>query len=182
MVGLFVLLVPQQKNIWEIIGFSIFGGSLIIMYIVSTLYHSLTYTRAKTVFRILDQSAIFLLIAGTYTPIVLMQLRSMFGWILLAAIWSFAIFGITMKSIFGNKRNILYICCYVCMGWIGMIMIKPLWEALSMHAVFLLICGGVCYTSGIGFYMWKKLPFHHSIWHLFILGGSIYHFFLMQYL
>lgn len=173
---IFLLLLALKKNdIWRTIGFSIFGINIILTYILSTLYHSLSFTKAKKVFQILDQSAIFLLIAGTYTAFVLTTLRDTVGWILLAIVWSFAITGLILKTIYINNFTIFYLI----LGWLAIFVIQPLWQHLGANGFLLLLTGGVFYTIGSVFYINKKIPFNHGIWHMFVLGGSICHFFAL---
>ncbi|HUD43986.1 MAG TPA: hemolysin III family protein [Patescibacteria group bacterium] len=181
-VGLVILLViaNRQHNLWEIIGFSIFGISLILMFLMSTLFHSLSFTKAKKVFLVLDQSSIFLLIAGTYTPIALIVLRGWIGWVLLCVVWSIAIVGIVLKAVFMDKFKIVLVVLYLLLGWAGLIVIRPLFMHLSLSQIYLLILGGLFYSSGVIFYAWKRLPFNHAIWHLFVLAGSACHFFVIS--
>jgi hemolysin III len=171
-----LLLLPEQTPL-KTIGLSVFGGVLILAYTFSTLYHSLTFTRAKKVFKILDHSAIFLLIAGTYTALISQVLRNRFGLILLIVIWVSCIWGIVQKSIWIHKWKKITLLFYLLLGWIGVLLAKPMLHVLPLNSFILLAIGGLLYTSGVGFYLWKKLPFSHMIWHLFVLGGSLCHFF-----
>lgn len=183
-VGLPVLLIFSAKNgnIEKIVGFSIFGATLILMYLISSLFHSLSYTRAKRVFRILDHSSIFLFIAGTYTPFTLVTLKGSLGLILLAAVWVMAICGILFK-IFHLDKLRLSLVLYLFMGWMGAVVAtKPLVSYLPAFGFTLLISGGILYTVGILFYIRKRLRFHHGVWHLCVLGGSVCHFAAMFYI
>lgn len=175
----FLVLTARQGNALRMSSFVIFGSSLLLMYIFSTLFHSLSYTKAKKIFLIFDRSAIFLLIAGTTTPIALLTLHNWLGWSLMALIWVIAITGITLNAIFPEKYRLMYVPVYLLMGWLSMIIIKPLLMATSLQTIILLISGGVLYTSGTLFYAWNKLPFNHTIWHLFVIGGSICHFLII---
>jgi hemolysin III len=143
----------------------------------STLYHSLTNERAKRLFRKFDHISIFLLIAGTYTPFCLVTLQGWIGWTLFGIVWACAIVGIVFKSISIGKLEILSTIMYVMMGWVALLAIKPLYNNLSSAGFTLLILGGLCYTAGTLFFVKDKIKYFHSIWHLFVLAGSIFHFF-----
>ena len=154
-----------------------YGASLIILYTMSTLYHSFTNEKVKAFFRIMDHNTIFLLIAGTYTPITLYYLNGVTGWILFGIVWASAIFGIVMNSINLEKARIPSIFCYIGMGWVIIFAIKPLMEHMPSISGIFLIMGGVFYTVGIIFYAIKKVKYFHSIWHLFTVAGSVFHYF-----
>jgi hemolysin III len=178
-VGLIVLvnLAARHGNVWHIVSSSIFGTTLIMLYLTSTLYHSIPAPGAKKVLRLLDHVAIYLLIAGTYTPFLLVNLRGPWGWTLFALVWGIALTGILLKvSPLGHKRG-LSLTLYLVMGWIILIAIKPLLSYLDPAGVRLLVGGGLAYTGGVIFYGWKRLPYNHAIWHLFVLAGSGFHFF-----
>lgn len=177
--GLVVLvnLAVTRGNVWHIVGTSIFGASLILLYLASTLYHSIPAPRARKVLRLLDHIAIYLLIAGTYTPFLLVNLRGPWGWSLFALVWGVALTGILLKvSPLGHKRG-LSLTLYLALGWIILIAIKPLLSYLDPVGIRLLVAGGLAYTGGVIFYGWQRLPYHHAIWHLFVLTGSGLHFF-----
>ena len=177
LIGIFLyFFLHEHISIWRVTGVSIFGASMLFLYSMSALSHSLIYTKAKRVFLTLDGAAIFLLIAGTYTPFLLTALRGTLGWILLASVWAIALTGITLYAIFFKRIQKLTVILYLILGWLMIIAIQPLQHAVSLHILILLIAGGVTYTAGVIFYAWKKLPFSHTIWHLFVLGGSIFHF------
>jgi len=164
-------------NVWHIVSSSIFGTTLILLYLASTLYHCITVPRAKEILRRFDHIAIYLLIAGTYTPFLLINLRGPWGWSLFALIWGIALTGILLKvSPLGNKPG-LSLTLYLILGWIILIAIKPLLHYLDPGGVRLLVAGGIAYTSGVIFYGWQRLPYNHAIWHLFVLAGSVFHFF-----
>lgn len=165
----------------HIVGCSIFGVTLILLYTTSTLYHSIPIARAKTVLRALDHSAIFLLIAGTYTPFSLVSLRGPWGWSLLAVIWTLAILGIVLRVTLGRRSAAVAVGLYIAMGWTVLAAIKPLMANLAPGGILLLFLGGVVYTTGTVFYMWRRLPYHHAIWHVFVLAGSIFHFFAVLF-
>lgn len=177
--GLVLLVVraAMHGDAWQVVSFAIYGSSLIMLYLASTLYHGFRSEGLKRVFRLLDHSAIYLLIAGTYTPFVLVTLRGPWGWTLFGIIWGLAILGVTFKLIFGHKYEILSTIFYVAMGWVVIIAIKPLIAALPAGGLAWLVAGGLAYTGGVIFYAWEKLPFNHAIWHGFVLAGSLFHFF-----
>jgi hemolysin III len=183
-VGLIILLhlSGRDGSVLKNIAFSIFGASIIIAYLSSTLYHSLSFTRAKKIFKILDHSSIFLLIAGTYTPFMLIALKGQHGLILLSIIWLITISGIILKTFYVHKFMKLSLVIYLLMSWLVVIEAKPLLEALPLQAVLLLGAGGLFYTSGVTFYLLKKIPFNHMIWHIFVLCGSTLHFLALLYL
>ncbi|NQV16485.1 hemolysin III family protein [bacterium] len=175
-----VLLVARSAmygDVWQVVSFSIYGTSLILLYLASTLYHGFQSKRMKEIFRTLDHSAIYLLIAGTYTPFLLVTLRGPWGWSLFGLIWGLALLGISFKIIFGHKYNFVSTLFYLMMGWVVIIAIKPLLDALPLSGFFWLLAGGLAYTFGVIFYTWEKLPFNHAIWHGFVLAGSFFHFF-----
>ena len=159
----------------NVVGVSIFAATMMLMYLTSTLYHALPFPRVKKVFRILDHNAIYLLIAGTYTPIVLGVLYGAWGWTLFGLVWGLAVAGILLKSIAGVRFHGLSIAIYVAMGWLVLIAVEPLIEAMPAAGVAWLVAGGVCYTGGIWFYRHKEMPYSHLIWHLFVIAGTACH-------
>lgn len=163
-------------NVWHIVSASIYGTTLVLLYVASTLYHSFTNQRIKDIFKILDHSAIFLLIAGTYTPFALVPLRGVLGWVLLSVVWVLAVTGIVLKIFFAGRFKILSTVFYLLMGWLIVVAMKPLIAAVPASGLILLGAGGLLYTFGSLFYIWKSRAFSHGIWHLFVLGGSICHF------
>lgn len=177
--GLVVLVVLSsiQGDAWRIVSFSIYGTCLILLYTASTLYHSFRSPRVKHVFRIMDHAAIYLLIAGTYTPFTLTLLRGGWGWSLFGLIWGLCLAGIVFKLFFVNKFNVLSTIIYLLMGWLIVIAGKPLIENVPAGGLYWLLAGGAAYSLGTVFYLWERLPFHHAVWHLFVLGGSVCHFF-----
>jgi hemolysin III len=142
----------------------------------STLYHSFPAGKIKKFFHLLDHSSIFLLIAGTYTPVLLISLKGAVGWTFFFIIWGIAFSGITLKIFYTGKFKYLSIGLYLCMGWMLIFLLKPMLEKAPMPLLLWLVIGGIFYTSGIIFYVWKKLPFHHSVWHVFVMLGSLSHF------
>ncbi|MDD2388724.1 MAG: hemolysin III family protein [Desulfobacterales bacterium] len=168
-------------NAWHIVACSVFGATLVLSYTASTLYHSIQLPGAKRVLRILDHSAIYLLIAGTYTPFMLVNLNGPWGWSLLGAIWGLAILGIAFQSTVLCRWASVSLALYVAMGWAVVIAIKPLLASVATGGLVLLILGGMAYTAGVGFYVWRRLPYNHMIWHVFVLAGSVLHFFAVLF-
>lgn len=164
----------------HVVSFTVFGSSMVILYISSTLYHALVGIRTKRVFRKFDHMSIFLLIAGTYTPFCLAALSGWIGWTIFGIIWGLAVIGIVMKAIFTGKMEMLSTIAYVLMGWVILIAIKPLYQSVSGTCFMFLVLGGVSYTLGTFFFIKDQRPYFHSIWHLFVLGGSILHFFAVM--
>jgi len=162
---------------WQVVASSIFGASMVLLYTSSTLYHSIRSRSAKLALRKLDHAAIYLLIAGTYTPFMLVNLRGPWGWSLFGVIWGLAVVGIVLKLWFTGRFRVVSTICYLCMGWLIVIATKPLLEAVPSTGLWFLLCGGLCYTGGTVFYLWKSLPYHHAYWHLFVLGGTVCHYF-----
>ena len=181
--GLIILLIlaARQGSVWHIISFSIYGSSLIILYLASTLYHSIPQTSAKKVFKIIDHSAIFLLIAGTYTPFLLISIKGFLGWTLFAVIWGLAVTGIVFKSLFITKFRKASVAVYIFMGWLSVFAIKELYNSIPINGLILLGLGGLFYTVGVIFYVWRKLPYNHTVWHLFVMCGSACHYFSILY-
>ena len=155
---------------------AIYGATLLIMYLMSTLYHSFTNESVKQLFRIFDHCSIFLLIAGTYTPFTLITLRGPLGWSMFGGIWGAAVLGIVLNAISIEKFKKISLVCYVAMGWVIIFASRPLAQALSFSSILLLIAGGAAYSIGVIFYKLKKLRYMHSLWHLFVLAGSILHY------
>lgn len=181
--ALIVMLVwtAAYGDAWHIVASSIYGASLILLYTASTLYHAFPWPRMKAVFQQLDHAAIYILIAGTYTPFALINLRGGWGWTLLGVAWGIALLGVILEL--GMKRRIkwLSLSLYLGMGWMALIAIKPMLDNVDSGGLMLLVAGGLAYTLGVIFYVWKSLPYHHAIWHLFVLAGSVFHFFSIFY-
>lgn len=166
---------------WKIVSFSIYGAMLVALYAFSTLYHSVR-GRAKVILQKFDHCSIYLLIAGSYTPFALVSLRNSGGWTLLAAVWSLALLGIWQEIWFAKGARVLSLVIYVVMGWLALLVVSPLWEALTPAGFAWLVAGGACYTVGIIFYVADKRVRHgHGVWHLFVLGGSACHFFTVLF-
>lgn len=166
---------------WHIVGAAVFGATMVIMYTASTIYHAIPHLRAKKVLRILDHSAIYLLIAGTYTPFTLANLRGAWGWSLFGVVWGLALAGIVFKALALNRLRILSVVFYLAMGWLVVVAAKPLARTVEPGGVTLLILGGLAYSFGIVFFAWRRLPFSHAIWHLFVLTGTTLHFFAVLF-
>ena len=173
---LLVVFASKYGDIWRIVSFSIYGSTLFFLYLASTLYHSFTNKRVKSFFRILDHSSIYLLIAGTYTPVTLVSMRGPWGWTIFGLIWAMAIGGIFTKIFMMGKYKIVSVILYVVMGWLIIIAFKPMLQMVPEGLIIWLFIGGICYTLGLIFYACKKVPYFHFIWHLFVLAGSISHF------
>lgn len=176
-----IIFAVKYGDALDVVSFSIFGASMLLLYLFSTLLHSIQHQKAKNVFEILDHSAIYLLIAGTYTPFLLGPLRGPLGWTLFGIIWGLTIAGIIFKVYFVKKFIILSTVIYLFMGWLILVAIKPLYDGLSMDGFLLLLLGGILYSVGSIFYVWRKIPFHHAIWHGFVLAGSASMFFCILY-
>ena len=172
-----VALMQAAGDTREIASCLVYGIALVLVYATSTAYHGVSEADAKQRLRTLDHVAIFLLIAGTYTPFMLIALRGAWGWTLFAVVWSLAALGAVFELTALRRHRRAMIALYVGMGWIGLIAIKPLVTALPAPGLWLLFGGGVSYTLGVAFYVWRGLRYHHAIWHLFVLGGSV-----LQYL
>ncbi len=171
-----VVLAARVGDPWKIVSFSVYGAMLVVLYVFSTLYHSVR-GRAKSVLRKFDHCSIYLLIAGSYTPFALVTLRGPWGWSLLGVIWGLAVVGITQEIWLAKGKRVLSLVIYVLMGWLALVAVLPLWQALTPQGFAWLLAGGVLYTIGIVFYaMEHKVRHGHGVWHLFVLGGSACHF------
>jgi hemolysin III len=178
---LLVILASKSGDVWRVVSFSVYGSSLVILYLSSTLYHGIQKPHIKRLLRVLDHSTIYLLIAGSYTPFLLVSMRGAWGWSLFGVIWGLALLGIMFKVFFIGRFEALATAAYVLMGWLVVIAFKEMTNSVPPGGITLLVVGGVTYTLGVVFYAWKKLPFNHAIWHLFVLGGSACHFFAVLY-
>jgi hemolysin III len=178
LIGLVVLLVLTARtgDPWRVVTCMVYASTLVLLYATSTLYHALSTTRARHVFQVLDHSAIFLLIAGTYTPFALVTLRGPWGWTLFGIIWSLAVAGVALKAVFGPKWPILSTALYIGMGWTVVVAAKPLVASVPAAAIAWLVAGGLAYTGGVVFFAWGRLRYSHAVWHLFVLAGSICHY------
>lgn len=178
--AILVAFAAARGDAWHVTSSAIFGSSLVLLYVASTLYHSIPgwirYRRTKRRLRALDHSAIFLAIAGTYTPFTLGPLRGPWGWALFGVVWGGALVGIIVKSFAVERFPALSTALYAALGWCVVVAFEPLVEALAPGGVALLLAGGLCYTLGIAFYAWTRLRWSHFVWHLFVLAGSILHY------
>lgn len=161
---------------WRIVSFSIYSVTLVVLYLASTLYHSVRDSKLKRIFKVLDHACIYLLIAGTYTPFLLVSLRGPWGWTLLGVIWGLALVGIIFKTFSAQRFRRFLVLGYLLMGWLCVIAGQELILRVPAEGLLWLAVGGLLYTVGVLFYAWRKLPYGHAIWHLFVLGGSICHY------
>ncbi|PLW98264.1 MAG: hemolysin D [Marinilabiliales bacterium] len=175
--SLMVIFASLDGNVWHIVGVSIFGASLVVLYLASTLFHWSVRPAVRKYLNVFDHSAIYVLIAGTYTPFLLVTLNGPWGWSLFGVIWGLAVAGVVFKMFFTGKYDKLSLIIYVLMGWLILIAIVPLIQNLSMMGLLWLLIGGISYSIGAVFYLLNKLPFNHAIFHFWVLGGSICHFF-----
>lgn len=175
--ALLISLACLRGNVWHIVSFSVYGGTLFLLYLVSTLYHSLPPSKAKRVFEVLDHSSIFLLIAGTYTPFLLVTLRGPWGWFLFGVVWGLSIAGIVFKVFFTGRFRLFSTVLYIGLGWIILLALKPLLASLPAGGLALLTLGGLSYSLGTIFYHRRSLKYGHAVWHLFVLAGSLFHYF-----
>ena len=177
-----VTLAALHGSAWRIVACSIYGTTLVLLYLSSTLYHAIQAPRAKRVFRVFDHSAIYLLIAGTYTPFVLVTLRGKLGWTLFGMQWGLAVAGIVFKSLTREGYEIASTIVYALMGWMGIVGIKSMYASLNLGGIAWILAGGVCYTVGILFFALDR-RYCHAIWHVFVLAGSVCHFFaILRYI
>lgn len=172
---LLLILAAVNGDAWLIVSFTIYGISLVTLNLASTLYHAVQNPRIKVHFQKFDHAAIYLLIAGTYTPFLLISVQGSVGWTLLILIWGIAVLGIAFKAFFLEKFVKLSIAGYVLMGWLGVIVGRQILSSIPQPALYWLAVGGVLYTGGIIFFVWRKIPYNHTIWHLFVLAGSLCH-------
>lgn len=176
-----VVLSIMHGTAWHIAGCTTFGVTLVLLYAASTLYHSLRAPRLKRTLKILDHAAIYLLIAGTYTPFTLVNLRGFWGWTLFALVWTLSVFGITWKLFHVDRFQLVSTLVYIGMGWLVLIAAKPLIAAVPLTGLIWLAAGGLFYTGGSVFLGLKRVPYSHAIWHVFVLAGSICHYFAVMF-
>ena len=165
-----------KGGIWEQVSFSIFGATMLIVLLSSTIYHTIRTPKWKKIFQTVDQSAIFLLIAGSYAPFCLVSLRGVWGWSILSVVWVLAITGIILKIYFRDRVVKPFLILYVAMGWLCVIAIKEMLENITEFSLLFIVIGGAFYMLGIIFYLWEKLPYNHAIWHVFVIGGCASHY------
>ncbi|GAA3974122.1 PAQR family membrane homeostasis protein TrhA [Allohahella marinimesophila] len=180
-ITILIVLASQERDAWAIVAVSIYGASLFLLYLASMLYHGVDHPRAKYLLNQFDHCAIYLLIAGTYTPFLLVNMRSTTGWVVFAILWTLALTGIYFKLKSPGKRHKVHLVNYIVMGWMGLIVAPQLMMSLPPVALDLIIAGGIVYTVGIIFYLLDRVPYAHSIWHLFVLGGSTCHYIAVYY-
>lgn len=178
---LLIVLACLKGGARHVVGVSIYGGTLFLLYLVAVLYHTLKAPRAKKFFEILDHSAIFLFIAGTYTPFTLVTLQGPWGWSLFGVVWGLGVVGITYKIFFTGKHRLFSTTIYIGLGWMAVLAIKPLLMALPSGGLILLLMGGLCYSLGTVFYHNEKVYYSHALWHLFVLAGSLFHYFAILF-
>ncbi len=166
----------RYGEIRHIVSGSVFGAMLVILYSASTLYHGLRHPRAKQILRVCDHCSIYLLIAGTYTPFTLVCLQGVWGWSLFSLVWGLTALGIALQFTPLRRIKAVRVVLYLTMGWAAVVAFKPLIASVPTKVLVLLVAGGLAYTSGVVFYLWRRLPYHHAIWHVFVLAGSILHF------
>lgn len=172
-----IIAAVEKGTAWHVVSFTIFGSSMLLLYLCSTLLHSVRKVKWKRFFAVMDHSAIYLLIAGTYTPFVLLTIGDSLGWTIFGIVWGLAVAGIVFKCYFVDRYQVIATLFYVLMGWLIIIAIVPLYNGLTAAGFVLLFTGGVCYSVGAIFYIWRKLPYNHAIWHLFVIAGSAFMYF-----
>ncbi|MCP3982475.1 MAG: hemolysin III family protein [bacterium] len=175
-----VALAATRGSARHVVACSIYGATLVILYLASTLYHSVSEPRAKRILRIIDHIAIYLLIAGTYTPFTLITLRGAWGWSLFGTIWGMALVGSAFKLFFTGRYEKVSVAFYLGMGWVAVVSLEPLHSSLRGGGMAWLMAGGLAYTLGIVFYAWQSMRYHHAIWHVFVMLGSACHFFAVM--
>jgi hemolysin III len=166
----------NKGGIWEQVSFGLFGITMLIVFLASTIYHTIRTPKWKRIFQTIDQSAIFLLIAGSYAPFCLVSMRGVWGWSILSVVWALAITGICLKFYFKNRMVKPFVLLYVLMGWLCLIAIQEMMEKIPEFSLLFIVVGGGFYMLGIIFYLWEKLPYNHAIWHLFVIGGCASHY------
>lgn len=181
--GLVILIVSSALygTAWHVVSFTIFGSTMFILYMSSTMVHALPHGKAKDLFEIFDHSSIYLFIAGTYTPFTFLVVKGALGWTLFGIVWGLAIGGTVFKAFFVKKYLFTSTILYVVMGWLIVIGWNRIVENLHSNGVTLLVVGGVCYTLGAVFYVWRGFKYHHAVWHLFVIAGTIAHFFCVLF-
>mgnify|MGYP001030636080 FL=1 len=171
----------RYGDAWHVVSCAVYGVTLVILYSASTLYHLVPLSRAKVVFQFLDHAAIYLLIAGTYTPFTLVNLRGPWGWSLFVAVWGLALLGIVSRATVVQHRPVMAVVFYIAMGWLAVLAVKPILGAVAPGGLLLILAGGLAYTLGVIFYAWERLPYNHAVWHLFVLAGSAFQFFAVLF-
>lgn len=176
-VPVLIVLAVLRGTAWHVVGVAVYGVSLILLYGASTLYHALVYARGKRVLQTVDHAAIYLLIAGTYTPFALVNLRGAWGWTLLGIVWGVSLLGIVWKVFYAGRFAIISTALYIALGWVAIVAVKPLLRAVAWEGLLLIAAGGVAYTAGVIFFAAERWRFNHAVWHLFVIAGSLCHYF-----
>ncbi|MGE0131970.1 MAG: hemolysin III family protein [Blastocatellales bacterium] len=166
---------------WHIIGCCVYGSTLVALYAASTLYHSIQKPRLKRIFLAADQVAIYLLIAGTYTPFMLVNLRGFWGWLLLTLVWTLAVCGIVCRIVLAERAKRITVALYLAIAWMAIIAVKPIFATVPLGGLAWIGAGGLAYMTGLVFFAWDRLPFNHTIWHLFVIAGSGCHYFAVMF-
>ncbi|MCF6136776.1 PAQR family membrane homeostasis protein TrhA [Pseudalkalibacillus berkeleyi] len=174
---LLVVMAALEGSAWHVVSFSIYGASMLILYTASTLVHSFPDGKLKDLFEIFDHAAIYIFIAGTYTPFLFIIVKGALGWTLFGIVWGIALFGVFFKAFFVKRFLFLSTVIYIVMGWLAVFAWKPLMTTLPTSGGLLFIIGGLLYTVGTIFYVWRAFPYHHAVWHVFVLAGTAFHFF-----
>ncbi|MGM7700829.1 PAQR family membrane homeostasis protein TrhA [Pseudalkalibacillus sp. Hm43] len=174
---LLVVMSAMDGSVWHVVSFSIYGASMLLLYTASTLVHSFPEGKLKDLFEIFDHAAIYIFIAGTYTPFLFIVVKGALGWTLFGIVWGIALVGVFFKAFFVKKFLYLSTVIYIVMGWLAVFAWKPLMTALPTDGSLLFIIGGILYTVGTIFYVWRAFPYHHAVWHVFVLAGTAAHFF-----
>lgn len=175
-VPVLIVFAVMDGTVWHVVGVSIYGATLIALYSASTIYHAVQHPPAKRILRIVDHSAIYLLIAGTYTPFTLVNLRGAWGWTLLVLVWTIALFGVGWKLVHVERYVVVSTIVYIAMGWLAVIAIRPVLRAIPAAGIGWIFAGGLFYTLGVVFFGLSRVRFNHAVWHLFVLAGSICHY------
>ncbi len=176
-----IVMAALKGDAWCIVSASIYAFSLILLFTMSTIYHALAPNRAKKVFRVFDHTSIYLLIAGTYTPITIGLLRGSIGWVLFSVVWAICILGIVLNSVSIEKFKKLSMLFYIIAGWAVVMAVVPMIRTMSLSGLIFMLIGGICYTVGIVFYVMKNIKYMHSVWHLFVLAGAVFHYFAILF-
>jgi hemolysin III len=174
-----VVFAALRRDVWSVVSVSIYGACMFVLYLSSTLYHALVPRRAKAVFNVFDHAAIYLLIAGSYTPFCLVGIRPYspgWAWSIFGVVWGFAVLGIIFQSLFVNRFQMLSNATYLAMGWIVLIAVYPLWKAMGTASVLWIAAGGIAYSLGVIFYAMKRVKYMHAVWHFFVLAGTLIHY------
>ncbi len=176
-----VIVASTRGDLWHIVGCGVYGVTLVALYAASTLYHCIQKPGLKRIFLAADQVAIYLLIAGTYTPFMLVNLRGAWGWLLLTLVWTLSLFGIGFRIMFAERRKAVTMALYLAIAWLAIIAVKPIFASVPLGGLAWIGAGGLAYMTGLVFFAWNRLPFNHAIWHLFVIAGSGCHYFAVMF-